>query len=200
MLGGLQSKGFLVDVQGMKGIVFAEFLDMVERHHGLEVVDAMLQAAAPASGGAYTAVGTYDWRELAQLAEALVGLRGGSVAEVLRDYGHNLFAVFAQRFPAFFQGVSSPLLFLAGVETLIHPEVLKLYPDAELPHFEVQLEANSLTLRYRSERPLGHFAQGLIEACLRHFGDTHELAADGAAGNWTFLVREREEVPCQSAR
>lgn len=44
----------------MKGIVFTEFVDMVEAQFSADMVDDILDDAAPASGGAYTAVGTYD--------------------------------------------------------------------------------------------------------------------------------------------
>ena len=51
----------------MKGIVFTEFLDTVEVLFTPEVADHMFTAAAVPSGGAYTAIGTYDYREIIQL-------------------------------------------------------------------------------------------------------------------------------------
>jgi hypothetical protein len=49
--------------------------------------------------------------------------------------GQHLFGRFVC-FP-FFSGVTSAFDFLAGLNGIIHVEVRKLYPDAELPHFEV---------------------------------------------------------------
>lgn len=183
----------------MKGIVFTEFLDMVELHHGLEVLDAVLQAAAPANGGAYTAVGTYDWRELVALVDALVAHRGGSPAEVLRAYGRHLFPILAARFPAFLRAHDSAVDLLASVETIIHPEVQKLHPDAELPHFATTPTTTGLALEYASERPLGEFARGMIEGCLAHFGGGGELEAHGAGGRWSFRITAQEAAPCPTA-
>ena len=43
----------------MKGIVFTEFLEMVEEKYGLEMVDDIIENANLQSHGAYTSVGTY---------------------------------------------------------------------------------------------------------------------------------------------
>lgn len=40
----------------MKGIVFTEFLEMVESHHSADMVDDIIDAARLVSGGIYTAV------------------------------------------------------------------------------------------------------------------------------------------------
>jgi Haem-NO-binding len=44
----------------MKGMVFTEFLELVERSWGEELVDELIESCELASGGAYTSVGTYD--------------------------------------------------------------------------------------------------------------------------------------------
>ena len=43
----------------MKGIVFTEFLEMVEDKFSADMVDDIIDDCDLASGGAYTAVGTY---------------------------------------------------------------------------------------------------------------------------------------------
>ena len=61
---------------------------------------------------------------------------------------------------------------LSTLDDKIHPEVLKLYPDAELPRFELEKqEENELVLIYRSSRKMSDFAEGLIEACMNHFNE-----------------------------
>lgn len=44
----------------VKGVVFNEFIDMVETQFSLGLTNAMLERANVPSGGAYAAVGTYD--------------------------------------------------------------------------------------------------------------------------------------------
>jgi len=51
----------------MKGIVFTEFMDMVDDKFGMDVTETIVQASDLPSGGAYTAVGTYDHAEIVSL-------------------------------------------------------------------------------------------------------------------------------------
>jgi hypothetical protein len=118
---------------------------------------------------------------------------------VLRDYGRHLFTVFAARFPEFFAGCTSAMEFLASVDSYIHPEVRKLYPEAELPHFTARRVGSTLELQYASPRALGDFALGLVEGCLAHFGTDAVVTADGTCGRWLFRIREQEAAPCPSA-
>ena len=159
----------------MKGIVFTEFLEMVEDHFSLHMVDDILQEAQPPSGGAYTAVGTYPHEEMVELVMALSRRSGMAPAELLRTFGRHLFGRFARLYPRFFDGIQDSLQFLSGIEDIIHAEVLKLYPDAQLPRFEVEyLDDRRLILVYRSSRHLQDLAHGLMEGCIDHFGqDIH---------------------------
>ena len=51
----------------MKGVVFTEFLEMVEDRFSPEMADRIIEGAELASGGVYTTVGTYDHGEMIQL-------------------------------------------------------------------------------------------------------------------------------------
>ena len=156
----------------MKGIVFTEFLDMVESTMSADMVDDVIEAARPASGGAYTAVGTYDHREMVSMVGALSEFSGQPVPDLLYTFGRHLFGRFVVLYPMFFEGVDNALEFLARVEAVIHEEVLKLYPDAQLPRFEAQWQTpERLSLVYRSPRHMGDLAHGLIDGCVVHFGE-----------------------------
>ncbi len=156
----------------MKGIVFTEFLDMVETTISADAVDDVIEAARIPSGGAYTAVGTYDHKEMVSLVGALSEYSGQPMPDLLHQFGRHLFGRFVALYPVFFEGVEDALEFLARVEGVIHEEVLKLYPDAELPRFEARWTGpGALTLVYRSPRHMGDLAHGLIEGCVAHFGD-----------------------------
>ena len=50
----------------MLGVVFTEFVEMVEDSFGEEVADEMLEMSKLASGGVYTAVGTYSYQEISE--------------------------------------------------------------------------------------------------------------------------------------
>jgi hypothetical protein len=51
----------------MKGIVFTEFLDLVEAKFGLETVDEIIEKSDLKSKGVYTSIGTYDFSEMLSL-------------------------------------------------------------------------------------------------------------------------------------
>ena len=51
----------------MKGIIFTEFLELVEEKFGLGMVDKIISQSELNSGGAYTSVGTYEFSEMLQL-------------------------------------------------------------------------------------------------------------------------------------
>ncbi|MEL7340130.1 MAG: heme NO-binding domain-containing protein, partial [Bacteroidota bacterium] len=55
----------------MKGIVFTEFLEMVEDTFGFETADNIVSQAELPSGGVYTAVGTYPALEMVSLVGKL---------------------------------------------------------------------------------------------------------------------------------
>jgi hypothetical protein len=156
----------------MKGIVFTEFLEMVEDRFGNATVERIIEAAALPSGAAYTSVGTYDHAELVQLVQHLSVATGISMPELVHAFGRHLFRRFAQGYQQFFVGVHSAFDFLKSVETYIHVEVRKLYHDAELPRFQCHAPApGQLEVLYRSTRPFGDLAEGLIMGCIEHFGE-----------------------------
>ncbi|MGF1620249.1 MAG: heme NO-binding domain-containing protein [Rhodomicrobiaceae bacterium] len=155
----------------MKGIIFTEFLDFIEAEHGYETVDAILQRAAPPSNGAYTAVGNYSFSEMAALTSELAKLHGKAEQSILRAFGRHLFGQYYKIYPLFFQDYTDPLDFLQSIEGKIHTEVLKLYPDARLPHMKTErIGQDEVVLSYRSDRPLGELCLGIIEGCGVHFG------------------------------
>ncbi len=59
---------------------------------------------------------------------------------------------------------------------IIHPEVRKLYPDADVPEFEFSgRDDSTLTIGYRSRRRLCELAEGFIEGAADHFGESVAL-------------------------
>jgi len=167
----------------MKGIVFT-FLEMVEQRFSPEMVDTIVDASNLPSDGSYTAVGTYDHGELIALVAALSGVTGLAVPVLVREFGQHLFRRFVVLYPPFFIGVGSAFEFLVNIETYIHAEVKKLYPDAELPSFECSAPApDRLDMVYRSSRPFADLAEGLILGCAEHFGEQITIRREALSGN-----------------
>lgn len=154
----------------MKGIVFVELIRMAESVMGEEAVDDILDKADLENDGAFSAVGNYPCRELLQIVDAVGAELGAPVEALHKQFGHWMFGRFVEGYPAFFEDKSDGFDMLESIESEVHVEVRKLYPEVELPTFATErLEGGRFKMVYTSERPLHHFCHGLIEACLQHF-------------------------------
>ncbi len=174
----------------MKGVVFTEFIEMVEDRFSIGVADKIIEASDLPSGGAYTAVGTYDYQELVQLVTNLSTATGIAVPDLVREFGRYLFGRFSIGYAHFFAGVESTFDFLENVEKYIHIEVQKLYPEAELPTFEyIMSKPGHLTLIYHSKRALPDLAEGLIIGCIEYFGEQIDIDREDLSGGQGTVVR-----------
>ena len=101
----------------MKGIVFTEFLEMVEASYGLQTVDTIIENASLPSEGAYTAVGTYDFNEMVingtkdpqTLYLTIPNVGGGSGGNVMLEETFSLTVINAENFVI--KGVDTELLY-----------------------------------------------------------------------------------------
>ena len=174
----------------MKGVVFTEFLEMVESNFSPVVADRIVEQSDLPSGGVYTAVGTYDHGEMVSLVNQLSSETGTPIPELLQRFGHYLFGRFVEGYPDSFVGWKGSLDFLSSVHDHIHVEVRKLYPNAELPSLRCERpEPNRLVMIYRSERGLADLAEGLTRACVEYFGDSVTLSREDLSGGDNTHVR-----------
>jgi hypothetical protein len=154
----------------MKGFIFTNFLDFVEKSHGLKMVDEMISNTNLATGGVYSAFNSYDYNELVTLLTYLSKHTEIKDAVILEQFGRFVFPYLICKHSYITQNYSEPLDFLAGIENHIHIEVKKIYNDVDLPTFKVKNKTdNKLTLIYKSSRGLTYFAIGLIKESLNHF-------------------------------
>ena len=178
----------------MKGVIFTEFLELVESEFGLEVVDKIIDITELESQGAYTSVGTYDHNEIIALLKSLHQVTQVPINDLLGVYGRYLFNSLANKYQHLLAGVNDPFELLSKLDSYIHVEVLKLYPDAELPKFEHEfIDPQTLKMRYQSCRPFAQLAEGLLQGCAEHFDNKIKvelLAANETAQQAEFLIRK----------
>ena len=147
----------------MKGIIFTEFLELVEEKFGLEMVDTIISQSDLESNGEYTAVGTYDFSEMLQLITHLSQNTSISVDDLLLVYAEHLFAVLIKFHPDLVKNYTNPMDLLASIENHIHVEVKKIYPDAQLPTFDiVDKSEDSMVMIYKSDKALYMLGKGLM--------------------------------------
>lgn len=174
----------------MKGIIFTEFLDMVEEKFSPEIADKIIEASDLSTGGAYTSVGTYHHRELIEMVGHLSEESDIDVVPLVKVFGEHLFGRFVELYPEFFDGVDSCFDFLNLIENHVHVEVRKLYPDAELPTFATQQpKPQTLEMTYKSSRPFAPVAEGLIKGCIAHYQENITLRVEDLSGGENNHVR-----------
>ncbi|MBO1924442.1 heme NO-binding domain-containing protein [Thiomicrorhabdus sp. 6S3-12] len=157
----------------MKGIVFSEFIELVEEKFGLEILDTIIEESDLPSQGAYTQIGTYDHKELLVLLDKLSAHSGIDTAELSRTFGEHLLKRFAELYPQFFADVGNCFDLLKTIDTKVHQEVQQLYPEAELPSFDnMMVDDDTMQLIYQSSRPFSALAYGLISGSASYFGET----------------------------
>jgi hypothetical protein len=160
----------------MKGIIFTEFLELVETKFGLEMVDEIISNSDLPSQGIYTAIGTYSFSEMLQLLQNLSARTQISIDHLLLAYGEHFFEVIKKSYPGLLNTYKDPIEMLSSIENHIHVEVRKIYPDAELPTFKViEKTANSLIMDYKSSRAMHHFGLGLMNKTFEHFKSSAEI-------------------------
>jgi hypothetical protein len=160
----------------MKGMVFTEFLEMVEDKFGFDTADDIIETSKDklSTEGIYTAVGTYPHTEIITLVTNLSTVTKISVPKLVHVFGEHLLNQFAKHYSGFFESANTTFDFLKSIDNHIHVEVLKLYPDAELPRFSCfhpNDDTAKLTMIYTSERGMSDLASGLIEGSIKYYNE-----------------------------
>ncbi|NQZ78380.1 MAG: heme NO-binding domain-containing protein, partial [Ekhidna sp.] len=91
----------------MKGIIFTEFLEMVEEKFGYETVDHVIENSGLPHDGIYTAVGKYPHEEMVSMVLTLHQKTSLPISDLLQEYGRYLFHKLIALYPKFKEGRSS---------------------------------------------------------------------------------------------
>ncbi|WP_299521085.1 heme NO-binding domain-containing protein [Winogradskyella sp.] len=147
----------------MKGIIFTEFLELVEEKFGLVMVDKIISQSNLESGGVYTSVGTYEFSEMLQLITHLSNNTDISVDDLLMVYSEHLFTALIKSHPDLVNHYEDPMDLLASIENHIHVEVQKIYPEAQLPTFDLEERTDTkMVMVYKSDKALYMLGKGLM--------------------------------------
>ncbi len=178
----------------MKGIVFTEFLDLVEEKFGIEMVDKIISESDLESEGVYTSIGTYKFTEMLQLLQSLNSNSGIPINDLLLTYGEHFFNMIETSYKGLLDTYKDPIEMLSSVENHIHVEVRKIYPDAELPEFIIEDKTeDSLVMIYKSSRAMHHFGLGLMNKTFAHFNSTASIVTENIKDDGTevkFVIKK----------
>jgi len=176
----------------MKGIVFNLLEAVVIANHGDDVWDALLDAAGLA--GSFTSLGNYPDEDMGKLVAAASNALALPANDVLRWFGQQAMPVLAERYPGFFHAHTTTRPFILSLNSIIHPEVRKIYPGADVPEFDFHSEPDgALLMGYHSARGLCSLAQGFVEGGARYYGEScafeHRLCMHKGDAKCLFHIR-----------
>jgi hypothetical protein len=158
----------------VKGVVFNIVEDVVDETLPANAWDDAVESAGVR--GAYTSLGSYPDEDLVRVVGALSDATGLPTPDVLRHAGRHGFAHLASRHPDLLDGLDDLPALLTHLDDVIHPEVHKLYPDAQTPTFRAeQPDDDTVELHYESQRQLCALAEGLIAGAADHYDTTVEI-------------------------
>lgn len=168
----------------MIGVIFTEFLELVENRFGYEIVDRLLNECRLESQGAYTSVGSYNYQELMLMVTKLSEITAIATTELIKAFGRALFPKLIQAHSQLIQNMKDSFDLVSQVGSYIHVEVFKLYPNAELPAFDAKrISDNELELTYRSKKPLASFAEGMLYGCAEYFNEVFDITRSPETAN-----------------
>lgn len=154
----------------MKGVVFNLLERIVTREYGEDTWDELLDSAE--LHGAYTSLGSYADADLGKLVGVASAMLDTPPDEIVRWFGRSALPLFAENYPQLFERHSSTRPFVLTLNDIIHPEVRKLYPGADVPVFDFDPRPNgTLRMGYQSPRKLCSFAEGLLEGAAQHYSE-----------------------------
>ncbi len=158
----------------MKGIIFNVLEESVTTEFGADTWDDLLEAAKV--DGAYASVGAYPDEQLYALVGAASQALKMPADDVLRWFGERALPLLAERYPGFFARHSTTRGFIVTLDSIVHPEVNKLYPGSETPKFEFDTSSpDVLVMIYRSKRKLCALVEGLSRGAADVYGETVEF-------------------------
>jgi hypothetical protein len=158
----------------MKGIVFNLLEELVHSEFGDGEWNRVLQDAEV--DGAFTSRDTYPEAVLRRLVAAVGRRAHKTPGEALQWFGRHSMPLLATRYPQFFNAQESTRSFILTLNDIIHPEVRRLYPGADVPVFDFDTSVpDALTLGYYSPRKLCALAHGFIEGAADHYGETVDV-------------------------
>src|SRR5437868_4752728 len=140
----------------MKGVVFNLLEQTVTQEYGEDAWDALLDAAG--LEGAYTSLGSYPDADLMKLVGAASAMLTQPSGAIVKWFGRSAIPLMAERYPQFFTPHQSTRSFVLTLNDVIHPEVRKVYPGADVPVFDFDMSSDDvLVMGYHSKRKMCAF-------------------------------------------
>lgn len=159
----------------MKGILFNSLEAYLKQKWGEEKTLTLLEDSDLKTRDPFVGPMTYPDEDFSTLIEKSARALGKSIPDFLRDFGASSFHFLAGRYSKMMEPFKSAKDLLSQLNLFHRDEVIKLYPDADFPHFECEEPApDRLIFHYCSRRKLCFYLEGILVGVARHFQETIE--------------------------
>jgi hypothetical protein len=176
----------------MKGILFNVVEDVVTEAMSADAWDDVVEAAGV--DGSYTSLASYPDSDLNAIVAAIADAANLSAEETLALAGRLGFKHLAARNPHLLDDIDGWQQLVESLDSIIHPEVGKIYPDAEVPGFATTEIEGGLRVVYTSRRQLCSLAEGLMIGGGEWYGCglavEHERCVREGDADCTMVIRE----------
>lgn len=163
----------------MKGIIFNAFEGFVAQNWGDEFYESILDATELETQEPFVGPGTYPDGDLLALVATAVQKLDVPLHDALVAFGSFAFKGLVASHPAFVDKHVKLSEFLKTVDSIIHIEVRKLYPESVTPTVLVEdVDDATLRLSYHSDRKLCAVLEGLVQGAAEHFDTQVTFAHD----------------------
>ncbi len=161
----------------MKGVIFNLAEQVITDGSGAGVRDDVLDSADVE--GSYTSLGSYPDAQFHALVAAIADRLDVEPQVVVRRPGEADLPTLAARYPRFFDGHASTQAFLLALNDIIHTEVRKVYPGADVPEFGFEVPSEAvLIIHDGSPRRLCMLAEGFIHGAARLYAEQLTLSQE----------------------
>ena len=137
----------------------------------------------------------YDQTELMGMVQAMMCKSGPGIDDIQRAFGEHMLRYCAHCYPDYFES-DGLFAFLTDVQSRIHADIRRTYPDVDLPSFECREESEArLVMTVYAPPGATAFAEGLIGGCARFYDEEISLSKTDLSGDGTEfqIVIERVE-------
>ena len=159
----------------MKGIIYAELVGFLDVKGGPSFTEQVIAEAELPHGGAFSRISQYPWEQAVQVVTSASKISGLDANGLCEEFFFFIFYGFTVIYTEIVNRYPTAEGMLDHIEDHIHHEVRVLYPDAVPPSVTSRKDGDSYIVEYASHRPFAHIAYGLVQGCMKHFGDTRSI-------------------------
>jgi predicted hydrocarbon binding protein len=146
----------------MRGIVVTGLEDYICSKYGLSQWHTAIDVCLDKDQQVITAAEYYDDETVLKIITVLTEQLEVPVTDFITDFGKHLFKTLKNYYSFLLEDIDSFNTLLMSLDQVIHANVKKVHPDAQVPKFTIESHTKGWTVKYESERKLCYLAIGLL--------------------------------------